>query len=63
MPQQGQYKAKKDSCLPLLDAYTSCVAKHTQGLRQDEDCGSEAAAYKKCRKDEKDQSTKETKKT
>jgi len=62
MPQQGQYEAKKDPCYPLLDVYTSCVAKYTQGLRQDEECGAEAAAYKQCRKDEKEKH-KETKKT
>lgn len=54
---QGDQKAaeppKSDPCLPLLDLYTACVAAHTRGLSEGDDCGKEAATYKDCRKQEK----------
>ena len=51
-----------DPCTELLEKYTNCVASHPLGLRQDEDCGVEAAAYKQCRKDTKKEKAEKPKK-
>jgi len=44
---------KEDPCESLLTKYTDCVAAHTRGLSEGDDCGSEAKAYKDCRREQK----------
>jgi hypothetical protein len=43
-----------DPCEPHLKAYTDCVERHTKGLSEGDECAEEVVAYKKCRKDQKD---------
>jgi len=39
-----------DPCERFMEAYEQCVKSYRHGLRSDEDCRSEAEAYKACRK-------------
>jgi hypothetical protein len=50
---RASQSTKPDPCLALLDQYTACVAEHTKGLSEGDDCSKEGKAYKDCRKQEK----------
>ena len=44
---------KEDPCESLLTKYTDCVAAHSRGLSEGDDCGAEAKVYKECRREQK----------
>ena len=44
---------KPDPCKVFLDKYIDCVAQHTKGLSDGDDCNPETIAYKNCRKSTK----------
>ena len=47
--QNEEYKRAKDPCAVLLDEYLVCVSRQTNGLREGEECLTEAKGYKECR--------------
>ena len=47
------YDPKKDQCFALLNSYVECVEGKRRGLREGDECLEEGAAYKVCRKKEK----------
>ena len=51
--QKAQAAKTPDPCLPFLDKYTECVAQHSNGLTEGDDCSKEGSVYKDCRKTEK----------
>jgi len=48
------YDPKKDRCVGLLEAYVACVEGKNRGLKEGDECLAEGAAYKACRKQEKE---------